>query len=117
MTESGASLEGWAPEVGPDLSLAELVDLAFDYRGHVTLVRRDGTEVSGYLFNRDAETAEPFVEMFDLNGSGPTTIPYALIRTIRFTGKDMASGKSYEAWLKGRAQGAASPAASVGPGG
>jgi len=29
MTE--ATLEGWSPEIGPDLSLAEVVDKAFDY--------------------------------------------------------------------------------------
>ena len=95
------TLEGWVP--GPDVPLAELVERAFDYRGNVTLVRSDGTELIGYLFNRDARTASPFVQMFDTAGEGPIAIPYASIRTIRFTGKDPAAGNSYAAWLERKA--------------
>jgi len=96
-------LEGWDPAVGVEVSLEEVVERAFDYRGDVTLVRRDASELSGYLFNRNAEAAEPFVQMFDRAGDGPFTIPYAQIRTIRFTGRDTAAGKSYEAWVRRKA--------------
>ena len=103
--DTGASLlEGWEPVVGEEVSLADVVDRAFDYRGDVTVVRRDGSEMVGYLFNREAEVAEPFVQMFDRAGDGPFTIPYAAIRTIRFTGKDPAAGKSYEAWIRRKAE-------------
>ena len=95
------SLEGWVP--GPDVSLPEIIERAFDYRGNVTLVRADGTELVGYLSNRDARAASPFVEMFDAAGDGPITIPYAAIRVIRFTGKDTAAGNSYAAWLNRKA--------------
>ena len=98
------SLEGWTPEPGADLPLARLVDLAFDYRGNTTVVRRDGRELEGYVFNRDAEAPEPFLQMFDLDGSGPITVRYAEIRTIRFTGKDTAAGGSYAAWLRRKEQ-------------
>jgi hypothetical protein len=93
-------LEGWDPAIGTEASLEEVVERAFDYRGDVTLVRRDGTELVGYLFNRNAEVADRFVQMFDRGGDGPFTIRYVEIRTIRFTGKDTAAGKSYEAWLR-----------------
>lgn len=93
-------LEGWAPVVGVDASLEDVVEQAFDYRGDVTVVRRDGAEVVGYLFNRNIEAPQPFVQMFDRAGDGPLTIHYAEIRTILFTGKDTAAGKSYEAWLR-----------------
>jgi hypothetical protein len=105
-------LEGWEPAVGVDVSLEELVERAFDYRGDVTVVRRDGTEVIGYLFNRNGEVTRRFVQMFDRTGDGPLTIPYAEIRTIRFTGKDTAAGKSYEAWLRRKTDRPAAPAAS-----
>ncbi|HMH49054.1 MAG TPA: hypothetical protein VK548_02395, partial [Candidatus Acidoferrum sp.] len=72
----------------------------FDYRGDVTVVRQDGAEIVGYLFNRNAEVSRRFVQMFDRAGDGPLTIPYGEIRSIRFTGKDTAAGKSYEAWLR-----------------
>jgi hypothetical protein len=95
------SLEGWIP--GPDVSLADVIERAFDYRGNVTLVRRDGTELVGYLFNRNTRAVEPFVQMYDTAGAGPITIPYVAIRAIRFTGKDPAAGNSYAAWLDRKA--------------
>ena len=110
MSEPG-SLEGWVPDAG--VPLTDVIDHAFDYRGNVTVERRDGTEVSGYLFNRDARAREPFVQMFDLAGEGPLTIRYADIRRIRFTGKDTAAGNSYAAWLErksaAKAQGSPTP--------
>lgn len=108
---SEPSLEGWVP--GPDVPLADVIDRAFDYRGNVTVELRDGTELSGYLFNRDARTRQPFVQMFDTAGDGPITLRYADIRGIRFTGKDTAAGNSYAAWLErkaaARAEGSPAP--------
>jgi hypothetical protein len=94
------TLEGWVPEIGAFLTLDEVVEQAFDYRGNVTVVRRDGGEIAGYLFNRDRTVAEPFVQLFDLQGDGPITIRYADMATIRFTGKDPAAGSSWKAWLE-----------------
>jgi hypothetical protein len=97
--EDEKTLEGWAPEPDADLPLARIVELAFDYRGNTTVVKRDGTQLYGYVFNRDAEAAVPYLEMFDADGGGPYSIPFAEVRTIHFTGKDTAAGKSYAAWL------------------
>jgi hypothetical protein len=114
--EGEKTLEGWAPEPGAELSLARIVDLAFDYRGNTTVVKRDGTELHGYVFNRDADAPTPYLEMFDAEGGGPYRVPYAEVHTIHFTGKDTAAGKSYAAWLArkqaeqaGRASGSAAP--------
>ncbi len=98
----GATLEGWVPEIGPGLSISEVIDRAFDYRGNVTVVRTDGSEVEGYLFNRNADAPVPFAQLFDLSGGGPHTIAYREIRTIRFTGRDTAAGNSYAAWLRAK---------------
>ena len=92
------TLEGWAPTLGEDLTLAQVIDLAFDYRGNVTVVKRDGTEMVGYVFNRNHDVPEPFIQIFDQAGNGPFTIRYSEIQSIRFTGKDMASGKSWAAF-------------------
>ncbi len=94
------TLEGWEPVVGEGASLDDVIDRAFDYRGDVTVIFHDGGQIVGYLFNRDTEAPEPFIQMFDRAGNGPFTIPYAKIATIRFTGKDTAAGKSYEAWVR-----------------
>jgi hypothetical protein len=96
------SLEGWDPEIGPDLSLADVVDLAFRYRGNTTVVKTDGSLLVGYVFNREADRREPYLQMFEEGGDGPITIPYADVRTIRFTGRDTAAGTSWKAWLERR---------------
>jgi hypothetical protein len=94
------SLEGWVPEVGPYLTLQEVVEFAFDYRGNTTIVRTDGTEVVGYLFNRDTYGPEPFIEYFDESGEGPFRLPYSAVANIKFSGKDTAAGNSWKAWLE-----------------
>jgi len=96
------TLQGWVPEIGEFLTLAEVIDLAFDYRGNTTVVKADGTEIEGYVFNRDREAPEPFIQIFDAAGNGPMRIPYSEIRNIRFTGRDMAAGNSWQAWLERR---------------
>jgi hypothetical protein len=98
MTEE-RSLEGWDPRVGDEVELHEVVDLAFDYRGDVTVVLTDGRDLSGYVYNRDREAREPYLTLFDPSGASHT-LRYAEIRTIKFTGRDTAAGKSYEAWLR-----------------
>jgi hypothetical protein len=103
------SLEGWAPAIPDAATLAEVVDRAFDYRGDVTVVLHDGRELVGYLFNRNRDAAEPFVQMFERESSGPSSILYARIRAIRFTGKDTAAGNSYAAWLRSKEAAKAAP--------
>jgi hypothetical protein len=102
--EEERSLEGWQPQPSAELPLARIIDLAFDYRGNTTVVTVDGRALEGYLFNRNADAAEPFVEMFDVDGAGPLRLAYAEIRTIRFTGKNTAAGSSYAAWQRRREQ-------------
>jgi len=83
-------------------SLERVVDLAFDYRGEVTIEKTDGTQMVGYLFNRNSTVPNPYVQLFDRKGDGPFNIPYADIRRVRFTGRDAAAGKSYETWKRRR---------------
>lgn len=96
------SLEGYVPEIGPYLTLAEVIEFAFDYRGNTTVVKTDRTEVVAYVFNRNNLVPEPFIQFFDEKGDGPFTLPYSEIATIKFTGKDMAAGNSWKAWLERR---------------
>lgn len=102
MTEE-RSLEGWRPAVGEEVSLDDVVDLAFDYRGDVTVVLRDARELTGYVYNRDRDAAGPYLQMSDPAGASHT-IRYGDVCTVLFTGKDTAAGKSYEAWLKRKAE-------------
>ena len=109
------TLEGWLPEIGNSLTLAEVIDFAFDYRGNTTIVKRDGTEIVGYIFNRNTYAPEPFIEYFDESGEGPFSLRYSELANIKFTGKDTAAGNSWRAWLerKGREKAERAGAVSV----
>jgi hypothetical protein len=110
MAAGERSLEGWMPAPGDGLDLPAIVDLAFDYRGDVTVVRVDGTRLVGYLYNRNGHAAVPYLQVFDPGGDSHT-LRYAEVATIHFTGADTAAGKSYEAWLRRRTETASLPGA------
>jgi hypothetical protein len=66
------------------------------------VVRTDGSELEGYVFNRNRDVRVPFIQVFDRAGDGPYDVPYSDIRAIRFTGRDTAAGGSYAAWLRAK---------------
>ena len=96
------TLEGWEPILGDRLTLVEIIDNAFEYRGDISLDRVDGTTVVGYLFNRNADVAIPFLEVLEATTGECLRLTYTQIRNIRFTGRDTAAGKSWEAWHRRR---------------
>jgi len=77
--------------------LAEAIELAFDYRGNVTLVLKSGDQIVGYIFNREAAGPKPLLQVFPESG-GMREVLYADVASIAFSGEDTASGKSWEAW-------------------
>jgi hypothetical protein len=94
-----ASLEGRVFQPASPAELAEAIELAFDYRGDVTIGLRTGESVMGYLFNRQAAGTDPYIEVFPADNPAPRRIAYAVILSIAFTGEDTANGKSWEAWV------------------
>lgn len=83
--------------------LRQAIDLAFSYRGDVTIVRRStGAAVEGYIFDRRSSPSmdESVVRFMPKDGSPRVTISYSDIAELRFTGKDTAEGKSFETWVK-----------------
>ena len=99
---SERTLEGWAPLIGQGVSLEDVLDLAFDYRGDVTLDLLNGDTLVGYLFNRDRDASTPYAEVVGADGVA-RTIPYAEIARVRFTGRDTAAGTSWQAWKERKA--------------
>jgi hypothetical protein len=79
--------------------LVEAVELAFDYRGDVTVSLKLGESLSGYLFNRQISGSDSYLEVFPSDGSDTRRIRYDEVATIAFTGEDTATGKSWEAWI------------------
>jgi len=96
---AGSSLEGQVFRPSSSQETAEAVDLAFDYRGDVTLGLKSGETVVGYLFNREATGADPWIDIFPADHPSPRRVMYHDIASIAFTGEDTASGKSWEAWV------------------
>ncbi len=76
------------------------MEIAFDYRGDVTLELGSGETITGYIFNRNSAAAPPALQLFPKGRPGTRVIPYADVRAIAFTGEDTASGKSWETWVQ-----------------
>ena len=95
-------LEGWIPQLATEEEIRIALEKAFDYRGDVTITRKDGSKLEGYLFDRRTAStlAESSVRLFPKNSSQKISIPYADIAALAFTGRDTAAGKSLEAWMK-----------------
>jgi len=96
------NLQGRAWEPSSEDELREGIEKAFDYRGDVTILRKDGSEVEGYIFDRRVgdSLSESFVRLFPKGDANKLAIPYSDIASLRFTGRDTAAGKSWEAWLR-----------------
>lgn len=97
-TPEHTKLEGRVFRPATPAELAKAVELAFDYRGDVTLTLRSGEQVAGYLFNRETAGPQPVLHLFPKT-SGTRQIAYADVATIAFTGEDTASGNSWEVWV------------------
>jgi hypothetical protein len=95
-------LEGWIPALASDDEIRVALEKAFDYRGDVTITRKDGTKIEGYLFDRrsGASLKDSVVRLFPRNSSEKVSISYGDIAALAFTGRDTAAGKSWEAWMK-----------------
>lgn len=95
-------LQGWTPLLGDDAALRSALEKAFDYRGDITIRRKDGSVVEGYLYDRRSgkSLADSLVRLLPTNGSPRVSIPYSDVAALIFSGRDTAAGKSWEAWVR-----------------
>ena len=97
------NLEGWIPALASDAEIRAAFEKAFDYRGDVTITRRDGAIVEGYVFDRQSagpSLSDCFVRLFPKGADEKLKIPYSDVARLEFTGKDTAAGKSFETWIR-----------------
>jgi hypothetical protein len=96
------NLQGQVWEAKSEHELREGLEKAFDYRGDVTITRHDGTTVDGYIFDRRASITlgDSYIRLFPRGTSEKVSIPYSDVKTLTFSGRDTAAGKSWEAWMK-----------------
>jgi len=95
-------LEGWIPQLVSEEDLRQALEKAFDYRGDITITRKDGSKIEGYLFDRrtGATLNDSVVRLYPKNSEEKVAISYADIAALAFTGRDTAAGRSWEAWMK-----------------
>jgi len=95
-------LEGWLPALASEEETRTALEKAFDYRGDVTLTRKDGSKIEGYVFDRKSGSTleKSFVRVLPRNSNQRLVIAYSDIAALVFSGRDTAAGKSWEAWVK-----------------
>ena len=95
-------LEGWIPSLATDDEIRAALEKAFDYRCDITITRKDGSKLEGYLFDRrnGATLKDSLVRLIPKNSPDKISVSYADIAALAFTGRDTAAGKSWEAWMK-----------------
>lgn len=95
-------LQGWIPGLSTEAEIFEAMDKAFSYRGDVTITRKDGSTIEGFVFDRRPGTnlQNSVVRVIPAGTMQKLSIPYADIAGLAFSGRDTAAGKSWEAWVK-----------------
>ncbi|HKD85168.1 MAG TPA: hypothetical protein VKB58_10500 [Terriglobales bacterium] len=95
-------IEGWVPELAGEAELRDALERAFDYRGDVTITRKDGSRVEGYIFDRrsGATLAASVVRLIPKDATQKISVAYSDVAALAFTGRDTAAGKSWEAWVR-----------------
>ena len=96
------SVEGWVPQLANEEELRLALEKAFDYRGDVSITRKDGSKIEGYMFDRVSSDslAASFVRVIPNDSGVRVKISYADIAALSFSGRDPAAGKSWEAWVR-----------------
>lgn len=95
-------LQGTVPPLATEDDVRNALEKAFDYRGDVTVTRKDGSVVEGYLYDRRSAPTlqESLVRILPANGAPRQSIAYSDIAALSFSGRDTAAGKSWEAWVR-----------------
>jgi hypothetical protein len=96
------NLQGWIPDLAAEADVRAVIEKAFDYRGDVSITKKDNSQLTGYLFDRRIGKTlnDSVVRLILASGNERPAIAYSEIAGIAFTGRDTAAGKSYEAWVK-----------------
>jgi len=90
-TEESGPIQGWSAPASP-----ESLRVAFEYRGDVTLHLEDDSRVDGYLSNLSGDT----LRLWCRGETAQLEIPIRQVKHVELSGRDTASGKSWQTWMK-----------------
>ncbi len=95
------NLEGWVPQLASEEEVRAALEKAFDYRGDIVITRKNGSKVEGYIFDRrpGKSLQDSCVRLIPKESTQKISVSYADVAALSF-GRDMAAGKSWEAWIK-----------------
>jgi hopanoid biosynthesis associated radical SAM protein HpnH len=102
LASAAAPTQGWASEAS-----AEALRVAFEYRGDVTLTLDDGSRVEGFVTN----VGESELQLWTRGTTRTRSLPRQRVRRVELSGRDAATGKHYENWLRRQRQRDAEPTA------
>ena len=94
------ALEGVTAELIDDASRTKAVELAFDYRGDVTLRTTARDELVGYVFDRKQDATPATLRIMLADTGEKKSLAYNDLAAVVFTGRDCAAGKSWETWVR-----------------
>src|ERR1700692_896932 len=96
-------LEGWVPALATDADVRDALEKAFDYRGDLTILLKDGGKIEGYVFDRKRKTPaweDCIVRIMPRDRLEKIAVRYSDVAALSFSGRDTAAGKSFAAWVK-----------------
>ena len=77
------------------------LEVVRDYRGDVTIQLRDGSEVSGFVFDIRSKHGSDAVIRMDLPDTGARhEVDVSTVTSITLSGRNTAAGKSWENWVR-----------------
>jgi hypothetical protein len=101
--EQPVARQGLVVDDADPVRLRHAIEMAFEYRGDVTITCRDlPRPIQGYVFDRrdGATPRDSALRLIPGDGSPRVSIAYDRIRRIEFSGRDTAEGKSFQTWMR-----------------
>jgi hypothetical protein len=94
--------EGLIPPLDSEAEIRAAVEMAFDYRGDVTVLLKDGRVLEGYIFDRSPAPRldDCVLRLIPRDADDKVKVRYNELSRLSFTGRDAAAGKSFETWVK-----------------
>ncbi len=100
MTEIFDPKQGFVSDRTNETEFAAALAAAVDYRGDVTISLDNGSEELGYLFDMTGDMLSGNIGFMTKEDTSPRRLSTSTIRSITFSGRDTAEGKSFDTWIK-----------------
>ena len=81
--------------------LRDAIRRAVDYRGDVTIRRTDGRVVEGFAFDARLDgSSDECIRVLPADAAEREVVRLSEIESVSLSGKDAASGRTWESWIR-----------------